>query len=166
MAHEQEATTWYKRYYRPVCKWLRAKSISPAEVEDIAQEVFIRLLRYDSKQLVENPGGYIFKIAANTANEWHDRARNRHTHDPELLEELVIEDPFAKFDQESLNQYVTDLMDQLPPRRREYLWLHAIAGMTYKQIAEKKGTTYRIVLRELTKAYTKLRVIASPEILT
>jgi DNA-directed RNA polymerase specialized sigma24 family protein len=35
--------------------------------------------------------------------------------------------------------------------------LYVEDGLTYKQIAERKNLTYRIVLRDLTRAYAALR---------
>ena len=49
-------------------------------------------------------------------------------------------------------------MDRLPPRQREVLLLHVNEGLTYKQIAQQRGLTYRIVLRDLTRAYSTLRM--------
>ena len=42
-------------------------------------------------------------------------------------------------------------------RQREFLLMHVNDGLTYKQIAEQRGLTYRIVLRDLTRAYAALR---------
>jgi RNA polymerase sigma factor (sigma-70 family) len=49
-------------------------------------------------------------------------------------------------------------VDRLPPRQREVLLLHVNEGLTYKQIAQQRGLTYRIVLRDLTRAYSTLRI--------
>jgi DNA-directed RNA polymerase specialized sigma24 family protein len=38
------------------------------------------------------------------------------------------------------------------------LLLHVNEGLTYKQIADRLGITYRIVLRDLTYAYGALRM--------
>ena len=38
------------------------------------------------------------------------------------------------------------------------LLLHVNEGLTYKQIAERQGLTYRVILRDLTRAYSQLRM--------
>ena len=60
-------------------------------MDDLAQEVFLRLLRYSDEVAVENPQGYLFRIAANVANEWRDRSRVRQPHDRSWLDELHID---------------------------------------------------------------------------
>lgn len=49
----------------------------PADFDDVAQEVFLRLLRYDAAQIVEHPQAYLFKMASNVAAEWSIRSSNR-----------------------------------------------------------------------------------------
>ena len=51
-----------------------------------------------------------------------------------------------------------EAVDQLPRRQREVLLLHVNEGLTYKQIAERQGLTYRVILRDLTRAYSQLRM--------
>jgi len=46
---------------------------------------------------------------------------------------------------------------KLPPRQQEVLLLHVNEGLTYMQIAQQKQLTYRVVLRDLTRAYSRLR---------
>ena len=51
----------------------------------------------------------------------------------------------------------------LPQRQRIVLLLHVNEGMTYKQIASRLGLTYRAVLRDLTRAYSQLRLQLNAE---
>ena len=48
-------------------------------------------------------------------------------------------------------------MQRLPPRQREVLLLHVNEGLTYKQITDRLGLSPRVVLRDLTRAYSQLR---------
>jgi RNA polymerase sigma-70 factor (ECF subfamily) len=153
---------WFEAWRKPLCAWLRRRaSVPPADIDDLAQEVFLRLLRYSDETAVENPQGYLFRIAANVANEWRERARVRHPHDNVWLEDLQID-----ANQQPENATRTDDRDRLvqaavlllPPRQREILMLHVNEGLTYKQIAAARGLTYRIVLRDLTRAYSSLRM--------
>lgn len=153
---------WFDVWRKPLCAWLRRREcVPPADIDDLAQEVFVRLLRYSNDTTVENPQGYLFRIAANVANEWRERARVRHPHDDVWLEDLQID---AKNQPENAtriddrDRLVQAAVQRLPPRQREILLLHIQDGLTYKQIAQHKGLTYRIVLRDLTRAYSFLRL--------
>ena len=153
---------WFGKWRKPIRSWLRNRaSVPPGDIDDLAQEVFLRLLRYSDDVAVDNPQGYLFRIAANVANEWRERSRVRKPHDDSWLEELQIEagdEPENAFAKTRANEYVQAAVDRLPPRQREVLLLHVNEGLTYKQIAQQRGLTYRIVLRDLTRAYSTLRM--------
>jgi RNA polymerase sigma factor (sigma-70 family) len=154
--------TWFKRWRKPIRQWLSHRSSVPtADLDDLAQEVFLRLLRYSDDVAIDNPQGYLFRIAANVANEWQERARHRKPHDDSWLEDLQVEfsdEPENAIAREVAHQYMQDAVNKLPRRQREVLLLHVNEGLTYKQIAERQGLTYRVILRDLTRAYSQLRM--------
>jgi RNA polymerase sigma-70 factor (ECF subfamily) len=152
---------WFKRWRKPIRQWLSHRSSVPtADLDDLAQEVFLRLLRYSDDVAIENPQGYLFRIAANVANEWQERARHRRPHDDSWLEDLQVEfddEPENTIAREVAREYMQEAVNKLPRRQREVLLLHVSEGLTYKQIAERQGLTYRVILRDLTRAYSQLR---------
>jgi hypothetical protein len=47
---------WFRRWRVPLRKFLLGKGAIPAaDLEDVAQEVFLRLMRYDRSELIEHP---------------------------------------------------------------------------------------------------------------
>jgi RNA polymerase sigma-70 factor (ECF subfamily) len=159
-------TQWFKEWRKPVRHWLsRRASVPAAELDDLAQEVFLRLLRYSEKTAVENPLGYLLRIAGNVASEWRERARVSKPHDQEWLEELQIEpdqEPENSVNQARSDANVQAAVDQLPLRQRQVLLLRVNEGLTYKQIAERLELSPRIVLRDLSRAYSQLRTRLDP----
>lgn len=153
---------WFKDWRKPVRHWLSRRAAVPAaELDDLAQEVFLRLLRYSEKTAVENPLGYLLRIAGNVASEWRERARVSKPHDQSWLDDLLIEpdkEPENSVCQERTDENVQDAVDQLPFRQRQVLLLRVNEGLTYKQIAERLGVSPRIVLRDLSRAYAQLRM--------
>lgn len=153
---------WFKDWRKPVRHWLsRRASVPAAELDDLAQEVFLRLLRYSEKTAVENPLGYLLRIASNVASEWRERARVSKPHDQVWLEELQIEpdqEPENSVSQAGSDANVQAAVDKLPPRQRQVLQLRVNEGLTYKQIAERLELSPRIVLRDLSRAYSQLRM--------
>jgi len=140
---------------------IAANSCVPrAEVDDLTQEVFLRLLRYGGDVLVENPQAYLSRVATNVVREWRQRCRVRMPHEDSWLDELQMDaamEPENAIARAGVNRRVRAAVDQLPARQREILLLHVDEGLTYKQIAQRQNLTYRIVLRDLTRAYGTLR---------
>lgn len=154
-------SAWFGRWRNPVRSWFSPRaSVPKTDVDDLAHEVFLRLLRYGDDVAVENPQGYLFRIAANVASEWRERSRVRQGHDRTWLDQLQI-DPSDQPDnaafQARVSKHLQGAVNKLPARQREVLLLHVNEGLTYKQIADRLGITYRIVLRDLTRAYGALR---------
>lgn len=152
---------WFKDWRKPVRQWLSRRAAVPAaELDDLAQEVFLRLLRYSEKTVVENPLGYLLRIAGNVASEWRERARVSKPHDQVWLDDLLIEseqEPENSVCQARTDENVQAAVDKLPARQRQVLLLRVNEGLTYKQIAERLELSPRIVLRDLSRAYSQLR---------
>src|SRR5690606_36552042 len=152
---------------RPVRHWLsRRASVPAAELDDLAQDVFVRLLRYSEKTTVENPLGYLLRIAGNVASEWRERARVSKPHDQEWLDDLLIEseqEPEKSFCQARTDESVKKAVDNLPNRQRQVLLLRINEGLTYKQIAVRLDLSQRVVLRDLSRAYSHLRTLLDRE---
>lgn len=161
-ATPEQITEWYTRWKRPVKTWLRnRRSIPSIWVDDLAQEVFIRLLAYSDRLLVDNPQCYIFKVAANVANSWREHSSVRRPHDNiddlEITSENV--DPEVIMTEASDDILLTRAIRRLSDRQQRIIELHTHGDQTYTQIAKTLGLSYRIVLRELTLAYTMLRIM-------
>jgi RNA polymerase sigma factor (sigma-70 family) len=158
---------WFKEWRKPVRHWLsRRASVPAAELDDLAQEVFLRLLRYSEKTAVENPLGYLLRIAGNVASEWRERARVSKPHDQQWLEDLLIEpdkEPENSVCQARTDETVQAAVDQLPYRQKQVLLLRVNEGLTYKEIAERLELSPRVVLRDLSRAYSQLRMRLDPD---
>lgn len=152
---------WFEAWRGAMRRWLSSRSsIQPADLDDVAQEVFLRLIRYSDETLVEYPQSYLFRIATNVVNEWHERSRNKLPHDDAGLEALQEEphrEPENSMERSLVNSQVRMAVQRLPPRQRAVLLLHINEELTYKQIAVKLKVSPRIVRRDIANAYTQLR---------
>jgi len=151
---------WFRQWRRPIIRFLGAyRAVDRADIDDVAQEVFLRMVRYDRSALVANPQSYLFKMAANVAAEWSMRPHRRSPHASEWLSEL-IED--SSPESELLNQIEEHALlvaiNALPARPREMLRLHFVESLTREQIATRLSVSPRVVKRELIRAYAALRL--------
>lgn len=156
---QDRLTDWFRQWRNPLRRFLSLRrSNSSADLDDIAQEVFLRMLRYDRSELVANPQAYLFKIAANVSAEWSTRANRRQPHSEEWLAALVDDgDPQSDCEREAQEHDLKRAIEALPPRAREILRLHYGEGLTHEIIAKRLGVTRRIVKRDLISAYADLR---------
>lgn len=156
---ESRIAEWFRRWRTPLRRFLASRSaVRPADFDDVAQEVFLRLLRYDTAQIVEHPQAYLFKMAANVAAEWSIRSSNRLAHEPHWLASLVTQDrPDDALDCEFAQLEVKRALNTLSPRERAILKLYFEEGLSQAEIAKSLGVSFRIVRRDFEKSYGKLR---------
>jgi RNA polymerase sigma-70 factor (ECF subfamily) len=158
---------WFRQWRGPLRKYLRTRRTVPAaDLEDIAQEVFVRLMRYERTELVEHPQAYLYKMASNVAAEWAIRSRYSRPHASDWLAALTAaDDPERSLSREQAEGAVLRAIETLTPQQRRMLKLHYFEGLGYAQIAEALGATHRTVKRVLTRSYGKLRHELDPQLL-
>ena len=158
---------WFREWRLPLKRFLlRRGAGSSADIDDIAQEVFLRLLRYNRAELVDSPQAYLYKIAANVSAEWSSRSSRRMPHDSAWLTDLADAlDPQEELDHETRFAEIERAINLLPVRQREIIRLHFSEGKSREDIAERMNLTRKIVKRDLAKAYAMLRVSLDPQML-
>jgi RNA polymerase sigma factor (sigma-70 family) len=150
---------WFLEVRKPLRRFIASRqNVVPADVDDVAQEVFLRLLRYEREELVIDARSYLFKIAANVASEWSMRAQRRWPHDSAWLDGLAYESGIVdELERSQRHEDIRDALATLPARAREILRLHFGENLTHEAIATQLGVSRRIVKRDIIAAYVSLR---------
>ena len=158
-ARDGKLADWFREWREPLVRFLSLRRLgTPADVDDIAQEVFLRLLRYERSELIDHPQAYLYKMAANVSAEWATRSHRRQPHHSEWLDQLVDHaEPEQELEREASEAELRRAIEYLPARPREILRLHFSEGLTYDEIADRMAVTRRIVKRDFVAAYAKLR---------
>jgi RNA polymerase sigma factor (sigma-70 family) len=159
---------WFRQWRAPLRKFLTRKGgVRAADLDDVAQEVFLRLLRYERAELIEHPRAYLFKMATNVAAEWAIRARSAKPHEPKWLAGLSAagDEPEESVGREGVQDRVERALSTLSPRQREVLKLQFTEELGYAEIAVRLGMTHRAVKRIVVNSYGKLRQELDAELL-
>src|SRR5712671_7413313 len=147
-------SAWFQQWRLPLRKFLIGKGTVPtSDLDDVAQEVFLRLMRYDRTELIEHPQAYLYKMATNVAAEWSLRVRYARPHEAKWLVGL------ASAEQTEEGAHYEQVQDELerailtlPPRQREVLKLQFFESLSRTQIAERLGLSERAVKRIVLKS--------------
>src|SRR5262249_18349523 len=125
-ASTRRLAEWFRQWRAPLRNFLRARGAAPAsEIDDVAQEVFLRLMRYERTDLVENPRAYLYKMASNVAAEWSIRSRNTRPHDSRWLAGLVSgTEPATSLGRDVAERELRRAIETLGVRQRTMLKLH------------------------------------------
>jgi RNA polymerase sigma factor (sigma-70 family) len=146
-----------RRYYAPLTSFFRKRTRNAQEVQDLVQQVFLRLAQHGELGAVRNAEGYLFQTASNTLK---DHLRNASVRDRFMAEKRaqVGDDNGTEFSSERvlLAREDTELLSQalreLPERTRDILMLRCFEGLRYAEIARLQGLSVRSIEKHLQRA--------------
>jgi RNA polymerase sigma factor (sigma-70 family) len=149
---------WARRWNSGLTRFLERHVTARADAQDLAQEVYLRLLRAERLDLIEEPQAYIYKVARNVAAEWRIRACRRTPHSAEELD-LLLEatDPETLVSDALERARVDAAIGMMSPMVRAVLYLKLSDSMSHDEIALRLSITKRMVRRLLTAGYAELR---------
>lgn len=150
---------WYGQFHDQLVVFLRRGVRSSADIQDLAQEVYFRLLRVKNPELVESPRAYLYQVAVHVLAEWRSSERKGMLHSPTGLEELIatsgeFDDPQRRSNDDELKK----ILLELPSAYSTVLILKWHYGMDYSEIAAHLNISERQVKRHIVKGYADLRV--------
>lgn len=153
----QQYSHWLQRY---LVRCLRQHDAQCAQ--DLAQEVYLRLLRVEKGEPVRNYQAYLYRIASHVVYEFKLRARQEIvSYDSDMVQDwaehppALTADPLG--DRVSTERQLDRLLTQLPPLARAVLLLHKREGLQYAEIAQQLGISANMVHKHLTRALGMLR---------
>jgi RNA polymerase sigma factor (sigma-70 family) len=154
----RQVGTWAEEWHGDLVQFLIRRTNMPADAQDLAQEVYLRLLRADRLDLIHQPRSYLLRIAANVLYEWRLKARRSQSVPDEYFDDLPSADnPEHGTATVQRNRRLSDELSRLPPAARIALVLHVRDGLSYEQIGARMHVTRRMIKRYLHVAYARLR---------
>ena len=136
-------------------------------IDDLAQEVYLRLLRLERVHLIRNPRAYLFRVAASViADHGRKQGRTPRTEPwaPDTAQHPDPEPgPFEHARGRQRLARIQAVVDELPERCRRALILQRRDGWTYDEIAVELGVSRSMVKKYLRRALTLCRRALDPE---
>lgn len=151
-------TAWFHQYHDQLLRFLTRSLGEQAEAQDLAQEVFLRILRIDEPDLIQHPRAYLYRVAINVIQEWRMRNQRFPLQDDQDLDQIPdLHEPAADLEADEQAARVNAAVARLPALYRAVLKLRVTQGMTHNEVAAQLGLSPRMVKRYVIKAYARLR---------
>lgn len=139
-----------------VTAFFRKRTSDPHEVDDLVQDVFLRLVRRGAFDKDDNVSAYAFRTAQSV---WLDRGRYRRSResdrhvsfDPDLHAGAEGGTEEAILARDSL-RHAADAIAQLPDKTRHVFLLRRIDGLSMQQIADQLGISLSSAEKHVRKA--------------
>ncbi len=143
--------------YIPVLRRYFARRVNnDVIVDDLVQDVMLRMHARDAGDRIEHLEGYIFRTASSVLLDQARRDKTRHaTRHKELTEKDHPADEFTAERvlqaREELSRIVLALAD-LPERTRDIFLMRRYEGMSHSEIAGKIGISVSAIEKHIAKA--------------
>jgi RNA polymerase sigma-70 factor (ECF subfamily) len=154
----QRIAEWARSWNAGLTRYLRRRLPERIDPQDLAQEVYVRLLRVEQLEQIKEPQAYLYRVASNVAAEWRMRAVHSKPHSDAELDALVTEPtPESLLDDAQFSAQLDSVLNKMTPMVRAVIYLKLREDLSHEQIAEHLGITSRMVRRMLTTGYAQLR---------
>jgi RNA polymerase sigma-70 factor (ECF subfamily) len=145
---------------QPLAAYFRRRIRDAAEIDDLVQEVFSRIIAREGDRPVEHLASYVFQTAASALTDRARRRAVRHTdsHVPFEPDRHGGQDggpEYALAARDDLKTVAAALM-RLPERTRNIFVLHRLEGYKYREIGEQLGISASAVEKHMLRAMLHL----------
>lgn len=144
----------YQRYFNKVFGYVIKRVACRADAEDIASEIFLKLLSrqggFDPDQ--KGASTYVFRTMQTTLTDYYRSHRIIFEPWDEMEEKITCEE-----DYDELVTTLDHALGTLPEREQSIVILHYYYGLSHKEIAEKMKLSYTNVRQLCHTALQKLR---------
>ena len=128
-------------------RFLRRHVRNAADIPDLMQEVFLRLLRVPHHETIRTPEAYLMTIARHVAQQHRLQAAPEKFVDlDEVLEELrscSYADPVLEATAEQCREELEETFRHMTPKVQATFLLHRRDGLTMDQVSERLGSRSR-----------------------
>jgi len=160
-AHWQTSLEALNARFRPSLESYFARRVRDrGEVDDLIQEVFLRLIKRGGVEDIEKVGGYVFETASSVLTDRLRRRRSRfeelhHEFDAHAHGDVDFSPERVLLGREALAR-ATAVLLELPERTRVIFVLRRLEGMRYLDIAARLGISVSAVEKHMVRAMAHL----------
>lgn len=161
-AREKFITAIASRYGARLRRFFTLRLRNEADAPDLAQEVFLRLIRVENHETIRCPEAYLFTVASHVLHQHTLRQANApaSVDISEVFADLQLtsgDDPAARAEgQQRLNELERALR-RMPARISTTLLLHRFAGLSIEEIGRELGVSRPAAKKYLARALTQCR---------
>jgi RNA polymerase sigma factor (sigma-70 family) len=146
----------YARHESSLKRFIARFLHNTADIEDIAQEAFLRAYAVERQRSIEQPKSFLFRIAKHVAlSQLTRKARQMTGYIEDSDESAVIQVEHSAEDEVSARQILglhCEAVTELSPQCRHVYLLRKVHGLSHKEIANQLGIAVSTVEKHLIKA--------------
>lgn len=160
-----------QRYYDDIYRFCCFRTGDPSESYDLAQDTFLRFIRYVESYRYRNLKGYLLTIAMNVCRDYFSRRKHaadglgetpaaEAAVDESLLAQCPAPGEYGPEEravQSEISSRLLDALGQLPDMQRECIILHYYYNMKFREIAKMTGVGAATAKSRVRQGMEKLK---------
>lgn len=148
----------YQEYYLPVCRYLNYYTSEKYIIEEIVQEVFVKLWEDRDTLEINHIKTYVYTA---TRNRLFNYYRNQQLHEARIKEwsefEVLHSNTTDCVDRVEFDQLLYTAMSELSPRCKEVFMMSKMEKLSYKEIASILNLSEKTVENQMGTALKNIR---------
>jgi RNA polymerase sigma-70 factor (ECF subfamily) len=152
----------FAEQYASLLAFFHRRVRNRSDAADLAQEVYVRMLRVSDPESIRDPQAYLFAVAGNLAKEQYllDRqsALGVEINEPAVEAQLFNVPTFERdLDQRQRLVRLRTVLNQLPDKCRTVVMLQYQHGLSHQEVADQLGISTHMVKKYLAQALAHCR---------
>jgi RNA polymerase sigma-70 factor (ECF subfamily) len=152
---------WLESRVAEMREFLRGRVGDREVADELIQSAWVAISSRADDRSIDNPDAWLQRVVTNLALNWlkSSRFRSRIVHGDEDLSRFEdaapLQDELAEHRQSM--HYLAELLDELPPHRRQVFLLYRGEGLSLQETADRLGISIKTVTTQLQRTMIFLR---------
>lgn len=158
-AHARRVGALYREHHQALVALLQCRLSSQADAQEIAQEVYVRLLGMDSLTHIDSPKSFIYRMGINLSVDYLRKRAVRAATPVDLSEPDVHAAPLPEQHLWAAEKWrsVQHALRALPAKTSRAFVMHVVEGRDFATIARHMKLSERMVRYHVTHALNHCR---------
>jgi RNA polymerase sigma-70 factor (ECF subfamily) len=154
--HAGRVAALYREHHGALVALLQCRLNSRADAQEIAQEVYVKLLAMGDLQHIDSPRAFLFRMATNLSVDYLRKRAVRSGQPPELQDEDWRATPLPEQHAWAMQQWkrVQVALRELPAKTSRAFVLHVVEGRDFAAVAREMKLSERMVRYHVSHALT------------
>lgn len=155
MNNDNEFSRLIEETYRSLCFFLRYLGLPESEVDDIAQEAYLKAYKaFDTYESSRSFKSWIFSIAKNTFIDWTRRQKTQR----KFMESNFCRDYCETFEDDSNTRtQVRAVLEKLSPEEQVLIELRFFQDLPFNEIAELTGLSVGAIKMRVMRILERIK---------
>ncbi|WP_426688647.1 RNA polymerase sigma factor [Rhodanobacter ginsengiterrae] len=158
-AHAERVAALYREHHHALLALLQCRLGSRTDAQEIAQEVYVKLLTMSDLGHVESPRAFLFRMAINQSVDYLRKRKVRASMTPAPASEDLHAMPLPEQHLWAGQQWkkVQTALRELPAKSSQAFVMHVLEGRGFAAIAEDMKLSERMVRYHVSRAMAHCR---------